>query len=286
MGALASNTGHDHIQAADFERISALVGETIGIRLTVQKRLMVESRLRKRFRQIGESSFSAYCRHLFDEGGLEGEMVHIIDAITTNKTDFFREEEHLVLMERQLVPDLLQRRRQERPTLKIWSAASSNGAEAYSIAMILQDMIDRGRFFRYAILGTDISTSVLKTAREAIYPLGAIDPVPPRLAERYILRGRGPDRGDQVRIAPAIRKRVLFERMNLMDESYPYDRDVDIVFLRNVLIYFDKTDQEAVVARLLGHVRPGGYLIVGHSESMIVREGSVSQIASGVFQKQ
>lgn len=286
MGALASNTGHDHIQAADFERISALVGETIGIRLTVQKRLMVESRLRKRFRQIGESSFSAYCRHLFDEGGLEGEMVHIIDAITTNKTDFFREDEHLVLMERQLVPDLLQRRRQERPTLKIWSAASSNGAEAYSIAMILQDLIDRSRFFRYAILGTDISTSVLQTAREAIYPASAIEPVPQRLAERYILRGRGPDRGDQVRIAPAIRKRVLFERMNLMDESYPYDRDVDIVFLRNVLIYFDKTDQEAVVARLLGHVRPGGYLIVGHSESMIVREGPVRQVASGVFQKQ
>ena len=286
MGAFASNTGHDHIQAADFERISALVGETIGIRLTVQKRLMVESRLRKRFRQIGESSFSAYCRHLFDEGGLEGEMVHIIDAITTNKTDFFREDEHLVLMERQLVPDLLQRRRQERPTLKIWSAASSNGAEAYSIAMILQDLIDRSRFFRYAILGTDISTSVLQTAREAIYPASAIEPVPQRLAERYILRGRGPDRCDQVRIAPAIRKRVLFERMNLMDESYPYDRDVDIVFLRNVLIYFDKTDQEAGVARLLGHVRPGGYLIVGHSESMIVREGSVSQIASGVFQKQ
>ena len=285
MGALASNTGHDHLPAADFERISALVGETVGIRLTAQKRLMVESRLRKRFRQVGENSFSAYCRHLFDEGGLEDEMVHIIDAITTNKTDFFREVEHLVLMERHLVPELLQRRRQERPTLKIWSAASSNGAEAYSIAMILQDMIDRGHRFRHAILGTDISTAVLQTAREAIYPVAAIEPVPQRLAERYVLRGRSPDRGDQVRIVPAIRKRVLFERMNLMDATYPYDRDVDIVFLRNVLIYFNKVDQEAVVARLLGHVRPGGFLIVGHSESMVVREGSVRQIASGVFQK-
>ncbi|MEX6506169.1 protein-glutamate O-methyltransferase CheR [Jiella sp. M17.18] len=285
MDAIATPTGHDHLPAADFERISALVGETVGIRLTPQKRLMVESRLRKRFRQIGENSFSAYCRHLFDEGGLEAEMVHLIDAITTNKTDFFREPEHLALMERQMVPELLQRRREERPVLKVWSAASSNGAEAYSIAMILQGMIDDGRSFRYAVLGTDISTSVLHTARQAIYPAEAIAPVPKRLAERYVLRGRSPERGDQVRIAPAVRRRVLFERMNLMDATYPYDRDVDIVFLRNVLIYFDKPDQDAVIDRLLGHLRPGGFLIVGHSESMIVRDGPVRQIGASVFQK-
>lgn len=285
MGAVASTAGHDHLPASDFERISSLVGETIGIRLTPQKRLMVESRLRKRFRQTERAGFADYCRFLFDEGGLETEMVHLVDAITTNKTDFFREAEHLDLMERQIVPELLMRRSEPHPVLKVWSAASSNGAEAYSIAMILHGMINAGRPFRYAVLGTDISTAVLETARQAIYPAEAIAPVPRHLAERYILRGRSPERGDQVRIAPPIRRRVLFERMNLMDETYPYDRDVDIVFLRNVLIYFDKTDQEAVVDRLLRHVRPGGFLIVGHAESMIVREGPVQQVAPGVYRK-
>ena len=151
--------------------------------------------------------------------------------------------------------------------LKIWSAACSIGAEAYTIAMVLQDQVRTGARFRFSILGTDISTDVLKQARKAIYPEAMVEPVPAALRQRYLMVSKEPGH-NMVRMVPELRRLTQFHHLNLMDPTYPFDHSVDVIFCRNVLIYFDKPTQKAVVERLASHLRPGGYLILGHSESM------------------
>lgn len=283
--ALDTAEDTDHLNYRDFQRIANLIGSEIGIKLPPAKRVMVEGRLRKRVRALGLASFADYCAHLFDRDGMDKEWVHLVDAVTTNKTDFFREPEHFDLLEQKLVPTLLAERGERNPLIKIWSAAASSGAEAYTIAMVLQDMVAQRNDFRYAILGTDISTSVLAQAERAVYAAEMVAPVPASKLARYVMHARRPSARPEVRIVPELRRRTQFARLNLMDADYPFDRDVDVIFLRNVLIYFDKKDQEAVINRLVGHLRPRGYLILGHSESMIGTSITMRQVAPAVFQK-
>jgi chemotaxis protein methyltransferase CheR len=290
MNQIAATRAHsadeDHLSIGDFKRIADLIGEEVGIKLPPAKRLMIEGRLRKRVRALGLSGLDEYSAYLFRGDGLRAERPYLINAVTTNKTDFFREAEHFDLLERRLVPDLLHMRRAERqPLLKVWSAASSTGAEAYSLAMVLADLVAQRHDFRFAILGTDISTAVLEQGERAVYPAELIAPVPPAKAQRYLMHSRRPDAHPEVRIVPELRRVVRFARLNLMDKSYPFDRDVDVIFLRNVLIYFDKADQERVILRLVDHLRPGGYLLLGHSESMIGTAVTMRQVAPAVFQK-
>ncbi|MBU1334610.1 MAG: chemotaxis protein CheR [Alphaproteobacteria bacterium] len=276
----------DHLSLRDFKRIADLIGGEVGIKLPPAKRLMIEGRLRKRVRALGLSGLEAYSAYLFQGDGLRAERPHLINAVTTNKTDFFREPEHFDVLEQRLVPALLELRRSERqPLLKIWSAASSTGAEAYTLAMVLADLVAQRHDFRFAILGTDISTSVLEQGERAVYPTELVAPVPPAKQQRYLMHARKPGARPEVRIVPELRRLVQFARLNLMDASYPFDRDVDVIFLRNVLIYFDKADQEKVIIRLVEHLRPGGYLILGHSESMIGTAVTMRQVAPAVFQK-
>lgn len=276
----------DHLSLRDFNRIAELIGDQVGIKLPPSKRLMVEGRLRKRVRALGLPSLDAYSARLFHRDGMAAELPYLIDAVTTNKTDFFREPEHFQLLEKQLVPDLLELRRTERqPLLKIWSAASSTGAEAYTLAMVLADLAAQRHDFRFAILGTDISTSVLQQAVRAVYPAELVAPVSQPKQQRYLMHARTPGARPEVRIVPELRRLTRFARLNLMDTSYPYDRDVDVIFLRNVLIYFEKADQAKVILRLIDHLRPGGYLILGHSESMIGTAVTMRQVAPAVFQK-
>lgn len=289
MSALSRQPAHldddDHLAALDFQRISTLIGREVGIKLPPAKRLMVEGRLRRRVRGLGLAGFAAYGDYLFRQNGLERELPHLINAVTTNKTDFFREPEHFGCMEKTLLPSLLAGRSENRPLLKIWSAASSTGAEAYTIAMVLAQLMAQRGDFRFAVLGTDISTDVLEVARRAVFPLDQVAPVPAQMQARYLMQSRRAGLRPEVRIVPELRRLVRFERLNLMEGRYPYDRDVDIIFLRNVLIYFEKADQTAVINRLVDHLRPGGYLLLGHSESMIGTSLALRQIAPSVFQK-
>src|SRR5207248_584257 len=148
-----------------------------------------------------------------------------------------------------------------------WSTASSIGAEPYTLAMVLDALSQRFGNFRATIVATDISTRVLETAAMAIYPEAMIAPVPLDLRKQYLLRSRNPDNGT-VRMVPEMRRMVRFGRVNLMDETYPVDQDMDIIFCRNMLIYFDKPTQQAVLTRLCRHLRPGGFLFLGHSETL------------------
>ena len=255
----------ENLSDRQFSAIARFVEREVGIKLPPSKRLMVEGRLRKRVRALGLSTLDDYADHLFERGNLDGEASHLVDCVTTNKTDFFREPAHFDFLCGTAVPRLVGSRTDR--TLKIWSAASSIGAEAYTIAMVLQEMVAAGARFRFSILGTDVSRQVVEQARAAIYPTSLLGPVPPALRQRYLMASRDAARAE-VRVVPELRRLAQFHPLNLMDPAYPFDRDVDVIFCRNVLIYFDKATQAAVVARLAGHLRPGGYLILGHSESM------------------
>ncbi len=268
----------------DFQRLAAVIHGYSGIRMPPAKKTMVEGRLRRRLRALGLSGFDEYCRLLFEEDGLDGELVSLIDAVSTNKTDFFREEEHFRFLVSRVLPDLFSRSHRPgfgRP-LKVWSAACSTGAEPYTLAMVFDDVHRSRRDFTFAILGTDISTAALAKARLGIYPAEMIDPVPAEMRKRHFLRARDP-KEHTVRLSPSIRQMVRYARLNLMDESYPIDDDMDVIFCRNVLFYFDKETQCSVLRRLCRHLRPGGYFFVSHSESLAGLDLPFDQAATSVF---
>ena len=274
----------DHLNDRYYKAVVEVIEGRVGIKLPPAKQTMVEGRLRKRVRALGLSDVNDYARHIFDRGHLEEELAHLIDCVTTNKTDFFREPSHFDFLRDVAIPSLLKIHATRKANLKVWSAACSNGAEAYTIAMVLHDMVQTSKDFRFSILGTDISTDILREATAAIYPTAFFEPVPPALRQRYVMVSR--DAGRAVaRVAPELRATTRFERLNLMDPHYPLDQDVDIIFCRNVLIYFDKPTQKAVVERLISHLRPGGYLLLGHSESMAgAGVGGIAQVVPTVFQ--
>ncbi|GGH23904.1 chemotaxis protein methyltransferase [Alsobacter metallidurans] len=270
----------DHLTDAQFRRIASLVENHTGIRVPASKRIMVEARLRKRVRALGLPDLSAYAALLAGDAP-EDEFPHFINCMTTNKTDFFREPVHFDVLRDRVAPELL-RRDSKRP-LTLWSAACSTGAEPYTIAMVL-DAMAREAPFRYRILATDISTDVLAQARRAVFQLDMAAPIPPEMRRRYVLTSRDPGRAE-FRIAPELRANVGFGHLNLMDARYGVENDVDVIFCRNVLIYFDRDVQHAVLTRLVSHLRPGGYLFLGHSESMAGVGLSVRQVLPTVYQK-
>ena len=258
--------------------------EHTGIRLPPAKQTMVEGRLRKRIRALGLTKVEDYGRAIFEGGKLDDEFVHLIDCVTTNKTDFFREPDHFVFMRERAMPLLASLRTGANTPLKFWSAAASIGAEAYTIAMVAADALGL-EGHRFSVLGTDISTEVIAQAQSGVFPESMMDPVPPRLRERYVMRAIDAER-QEVRIVPELRRMVRFHCLNLMEPTYRVDRDFDVIFCRNILIYFAKATQDAVLKRLCNHLRKGGFLVVGHSESLAGAElGVMQQVAPTIFRR-
>lgn len=274
----------DRLSKATYTRVAAMVQEESGIQLPLSKLVMVEGRLRREAREFELDTVEAFCALALREGRTSREWRRLIDALTTNKTDFMREPAHFDLLARTIVPDLLAARA-GRPRLKVWSAAASTGAEAWSIAMTLASIPGAGEDFDFSILGTDLSERVLRIAQEAVYPEEELAPVPPEWRLRWTRAGRSEETRGRVRIAPALRRRARFARLNLMDPDYPVDRDVDVIFLRNVLIYFDKPTQARVISRLLSHLRPGGALLLGHAEPFTGPVNLVETIAPASYRK-
>lgn len=268
----------------DFQRLAHFINDYSGIKMPLAKKTMVEGRLRRRLRSTGHTNFADYCRFLFEEDGLASEGAHLIDAVTTNKTEFFREPAHFEFLVDHILPEYLRSRAGDGEPLKIWSAAASTGAEAYTIAMLLDEKRRAGAHLRHFILGTDISREVLQTAVSAIYPDSMLAQVPPAYQTRYFRRGKARARG-LVRIIPELRSQVHFAWLNLMQSSYPVPRDMDVVFCRNILIYFDRPTQAAVLERICRHIRPGGYLILGHSESLAGFSLPVEPVVSTIFRR-
>jgi len=269
----------DELSDRDFNRLAELIHSYSGIKMPSSKRTMLEGRLRRRLRAVAADTLDSYCRYLFDEDGLQSELIHLMDAVTTNKTDFFREPIHFDFIRSTVLPAFTESGRRD---FKAWSAACSIGAEPYSLAMVLEENRRAHPRQDYSILCTDLSTEVLSQALAGKYPKAMIDPVDPDLRRRYLLRGRDAALGE-VRISPSLRAKLRFARLNLMDEAYPVDRDMDVIFCRNILIYFDKATQGQVLGRLCGHLRPGGYLFIGHSETIVGLNLPVTQVANTVF---
>jgi chemotaxis protein methyltransferase CheR len=272
----------DRLRQADFQRLARFIHEYSGIKMPPNKLTMIEMRLQRRLRALGIETIGEYCKHLFEQGGLQAEAVHLIDAVTTNKTDFFREPEHFRLLTEKIVPELL-RSGQSDGSISIWSAACSTGAEPYTIAMVLDDLAQRLPF-RYSILATDLCTEVLQTAVSGIYPAEVLKPVPAPLRQRYVKRSKDPAKA-LVRIAPELRSKLRFGRLNLIEPTYPAPQGLDVIFCRNVLIYFDKPTQEHVVRGLCRHLRPGGYLILGHSETVNGADFSLTPAGPSMFRR-
>ena len=251
-----------------FDRLSAFIFEECGIKMPPSKKTMLEARLTKRMRQLGMPDFGEYCRFLFSPEGKAEELFHMIDAVTTNKTDFFREPQHFDHLARHVLPTLARATGAGiRRPLTVWSAACSSGEEPYTLAMVLGDFALRTPGFQYMVLGTDISTRMLDRAKDAIYDEERIVPVPVEMRKRYLLRGRDTSR-KLVRIAPELRARVRFRRLNFLDDDYQLRERMDVIFCRNVLIYFDRPTQEKVLRHLCEHLAPGGFLFTGHSETI------------------
>jgi chemotaxis protein methyltransferase CheR len=260
--------GLDHLQQRDFQRLAGFIQDYSGIKMPPTKKTMIEGRLRRRVRALGLQTLREYCQYLFERDGLDRESVHLIDAVTTNKTDFFREPGHFQFLTDVAVPTLLtEHRATTRAPIKIWSAACSSGAEPYTLAMVFAELGLVHAGMRASILATDICTEVLEVAVAGIYPETMIAPVPVDMRGKYLMRAKNRDSG-KVRIDPDLRRLVQFGRLNLMDDHYPVGRDMHIIFCRNILIYFDKDTQRAVLGRLCSHLRPGGYLFLGHSETL------------------
>lgn len=268
-----------------FTRLQQFIEGELGIRMPAVKKVMLESRLQKRLRLLRISDFKTYLDLAFSEQERAGELIHLIDVVTTNKTDFFREADHFDIMARRLLPDMyLNEGIGKQKPLQVWSAASSTGEEPYTLAIVLAEFGRENNGFSFHVLGTDISTRVLEAGRKAIYPEERIAPISEELRKRYLLRSKEKDKR-LVRIRPELRRHVTFKRQNLMDDRYEIEGTFDIVFCRNVIIYFERPNQERILTRLVRHLRPGGYLFLGHSETLAGMSLSLISVAPTVYQK-
>jgi chemotaxis protein methyltransferase CheR len=251
-----------------FTRLSEFIYDTCGIKLPSTKKTMLEARLIRRMRSLGLASFQEYYTYLFSPEGEAKELNHMIDAITTNKTDFFREPQHFDYLIHKAIPDLIAATGAGiHRTFMVWSAACSSGEEAYTLAIVFEEFARKRPGFSYMILGTDISTKVLEKAKAAIYNEDRITPVPMELRKKYFLRSKDHQR-KEVKAVPELRANVRFRRLNFMNNDFGLREKMDVIFCRNVLIYFDRPTQEKVIAHLCMHLTTGGYLFTGHSETL------------------
>ena len=273
------------ISEGDFSRFSQLIYDVCGIKMPPHKRSMLEARLRKRLRFLGLSSYEAYRDFLFSNDGMVEELTNMIDVVTTNKTDFFREPRHFDFLIETVLPALIPATGAgvDRP-LRLWSAGCSSGEEPYTLAMFLEEFRWNNKLLNYKIMGTDISTQVLEKAVDGIYHKDKIEPVPDSFRKKYLLRSRNKE-NPQVRIIPELRAKTRFQRLNFMDENFNVEELQDIIFCRNVIIYFDRQTQEKFLARLCRCLMPGGYLFMGHSETLSGMPLPLRQLAPAVYMK-
>jgi len=266
----------------DFDSFSQLIQEQCGIKMPENKKIMLESRLKKRLRVLGYNDYADYKSFIFSDKGQKEELCHLIDVVTTNTTEFFRQPDHFAALNTSILEQCHTSSTGSRP-LKVWSAGCSIGAEPYTLAIVLQEFAATHSGFDYSILATDISGSVLKTAARGVYSTNQVRGIPDNLKRKYLLRSR--DRAkDLVRIGPELRKKVRFGHLNFM-ENFVLRETMDIVFCRNVIIYFNRETQEKILQKICNHIRPQGYLFMGHSESLVGQNLPVVQIAPHIYQK-
>jgi chemotaxis protein methyltransferase CheR len=269
------------LSARDFARFSEFIHTECGIKMPPSKKTMLEARLQKRLRALALPDYSHYCAYFFSKEGMATELPHLLDVVTTNTTDFFREPNHFELLSRNVLPRWLSRHQGRE--LAVWSAGCSTGEEPYSLAIVFSEFQLQQPEFRFSILATDISTRVLEHASRAVYAEDKLEKVPKHLHKLHFLRSK--DRSRRlVRVAPEVRRLVSFQRLNFMEE-FSFKNRMDIIFCRNVMIYFDRPTQERLLGKFCSHLHQGGHIFIGHSESLTGMQLPLRQLAPTVYER-
>ena len=267
---------------AEFTKISRLVYELCGINLSDGKKELVKARLGKRLRSGQFKSFRDYYDFVVNEPSGQ-ELVYLIDSISTNFTGFFREEKHFDYLRSELLPDLIERKSNKGNRLRFWSAGCSSGEEPYSIAITLLETLENRPNWEVKILGTDISTKVLKIAESGIYHKERVQSLPISLIRKYFLKG-GNHWKEYVKVKDHVKRYVQFTRLNFM-EPFKFKEVFDCIFCRNVMIYFDKKTQTDLVSRFYDCLEKGGVLFIGHSERLTGIKHSFHYVKPAVYKK-
>ncbi|MGE5683357.1 MAG: CheR family methyltransferase, partial [Bacillota bacterium] len=256
-----------------------------GIKMPPAKKVMLEARLRKRLKDLSIDKFSEYCDYLFSSKGVESELIHMIDVVTTNKTDFFREPHQFTYLVERALPELITAHQAGiKRKLKVWSAGCSTGEEPYTLAIVLSEFAEEYQLFDFSILASDISTQVLEKAQLGIYDSSRIDSLPLALKKKYFLKSKDKDK-PLVRVVPELRHKVTLKRINFMDNDLKAGENQDIIFCRNVIIYFDKPTQEKLIRKFCSLLNYDGYLFVGHSETLFNMDLPLVQVAPSIYRK-
>lgn len=270
--------------STELNRISSFVQTQTGIQLPPSKGMMLQTRLRRRLRALKCDSFEEYCEVLFRPGSSHpDEIVCLVNALTTNKTDFFRESRHFDFLSGLILKQLAAPRCRwtDRP-LEVWSAGCSTGEEPYTLSMVLHEIREVFPSFRFKILATDVSTDALSNARNAIYSEETVETVPLSMRKKYLLRSRVSAR-ELVKVAPHAQSPVTVRKLNLMDRDFGIEPAIDLIFCRNVMIYFDEQTCDELVHRFCRQLAPGGHLFVGHSEAIQCQKFPLKMRAPSVY---
>ncbi|MGE5364669.1 MAG: CheR family methyltransferase [Bacteroidota bacterium] len=269
----------------EFDRLSQFIYSECGIKMPPAKKVMLEARLRKRLRELNLDTFADYCDLIFNSSASSDELIHMIDVVTTNKTEFFREPKQFSYMTDIAVPEMIsQYGAGVKRKLRLWSAGCSTGEEPYTLAMVLQRLSESIPDFDYSILASDISTQVLEKALIGIYPMDRLDGMPIELKKKFFLKSKDKTKS-LVRVVPELRQKVSFQRINFMDDDYSIRERQDMIYCRNVIIYFDKKTQEQFISKLCNYLIPGGYLFLGHSETLFNMDLPLVQIATSTYKR-
>jgi len=267
----------------EFSKLSQFIETELGIRMPEIKRVMLESRLHKRLRALSLETFEEYCDFLFSEKGMRIEFPFMIDVVTTNKTDFFREPDHFVYLENNIVRPRLAEN-DNTGQFDIWSAASSTGEEIYTIAMVMEGIKEEFGRLNYSIEGSDISQEVLAKARKGIYHISRVENIPLEMKRKYFLKSKNKE-NELVKVKPHLQANVHFFQQNLMNDNYDIKKQFDIIFCRNVLIYFSQEKQMKILRNLHKHLKHDGFLFLGHSETITGLNLPYISIAPTIYKK-
>ena len=276
------SASEEAVSGSDYARLCKLIYAEAGIQLGTERKTMLEVRIKRRLKVLNFNTYGQYCDYLFGHVGLKDELVHLIDVVTTNKTDFFREAAHFDFLVDKALPELAERILGRQFT--IWSAGCSTGEEPYTLAILLSEYALAHPGFTFRITASDISNIVLEKAELGIYTSDVVAAVSPALRRKYFMRSLKPG-SDQQRVVPELRRQVEFRRLNFMDADYGVRERLDAIFCRNVIIYFDRATQERILRRLTDHLLPGGYLFVGHAETLHDMNLPLTPVAPALYRR-
>ncbi|MDG4474813.1 CheR family methyltransferase [Thiovibrio frasassiensis] len=277
-----SNMRYQQLTDGLFQKFSDLVYEKTGIFLKPEKKELLNARLGKRLRATGIESFKEYYEYVIHDRSGE-ELVHLIDNVSTNFTSFFRENSHFEILSSTVLPAFVKEGRGKNKEILLWSSASSSGEEPYTMAMVVENFASQHPGMRYRIMATDISTRVLAQAKRGVYAEERVAKVPKPFLKKYFQKGVGSSDG-YVKVKDELRRVVQFDRFNLMGD-FPWRAAIDVIFCRNVMIYFNRETQQELVSKFHDALTPGGYLFIGHSESISGLKHSFTQVDATAYMK-